>query len=67
MSEIKTELLFQITLDVLRISDLGNTPFGHRRIIEIAGGSFEGPKLRGRAMPGAIGKVGRDRGLRGLG
>lgn len=52
MSEIKTELLFQITLDVLRISDLGNTPFGHRRIIEIAGGSFEGPKMRGRAMPG---------------
>jgi hypothetical protein len=52
MSEIKTELLFQITLDVLRISDLGNTPFGHRRIIEIEGGSFEGPKMRGRAMPG---------------
>ena len=52
MREIKTELLFQITLDVLRISDLGNTPFGHRRIIEIAGGSFEGPKMRGRAMPG---------------
>ena len=52
MNEIKTELLFQMTLDVLRVSDLGNTPFGHRRIIEIAGGAFEGPKLRGRALPG---------------
>ena len=52
MNEIKTELLFQMTLDVLRVTDLGDTPFGHRRIIEIAGGSFEGPKLRGRALPG---------------
>ena len=52
MDKIETELLFQVTFEVGRISELGDTPFGHRRIIEITGGTFEGPKLRGRAVPG---------------
>ena len=52
MNRIETELLFQVTFEVGRVSELGDTPFGHRRIIEIAGGAFEGPKLRGRALPG---------------
>ena len=52
MNKIETGFLFQMSLDVLRITDLGDTPFGHRRIVEIAGGTFEGPKLRGRVLPG---------------
>ena len=52
MSAIETEFLFQVTFDVGRITDLGNTPLGNRRIAEIAGGVFEGPRLRGRVLPG---------------
>lgn len=51
MSDIATEFLFRATFDVPRIVDLGATPFGHRRIAEVAGGTFEGPKLKGRALP----------------
>ncbi|HZD26208.1 MAG TPA: DUF3237 domain-containing protein [Alphaproteobacteria bacterium] len=52
MSGIETEFLFQARLEVPRINDLGATPFGHRRIAEVSGGTFEGPKLKGRALPG---------------
>jgi hypothetical protein len=32
--------------------DLGRTHYGHRRIIPISGGRFEGPRLKGRILPG---------------
>jgi hypothetical protein len=34
------------------ILDLGRTPYGERRVIHILGGRFEGPRLRGRIVPG---------------
>ena len=52
MPEIKTEFLFKITLEVPPLLDLGDTPYGRRRIARIAGGSFEGPKLKGEVLPG---------------
>ncbi len=52
MPEIKTEFLFKITLEVPPLLDLGETPYGRRRIARIAGGSFEGPKLKGEVLPG---------------
>ena len=52
MPEIKTEFLFKIALEVPPVLDLGATPFGHRRIARIAGGMFEGPKLKGTVLPG---------------
>jgi len=52
MPEIKTELLFKITLQVPPILDLGETPYGRRRIARVAGGTFEGPKLKGRVLDG---------------
>jgi Protein of unknown function (DUF3237) len=51
MPEIKTEFLFSITLDVPPILDVGVTPYGARRIAQVAGGRFEGPKLNGRVLP----------------
>jgi hypothetical protein len=50
--EIKTEFLFKITLEVPSIVNLGETPYGGRRIAQIAAGVFEGPKLKGRTLPG---------------
>lgn len=52
MAEIETEMLFRATLDVASVHDLGATPFGARRIAEVTGGSFEGPRMRGRVMGG---------------
>jgi Protein of unknown function (DUF3237) len=52
MPEIKTEPLFKMTLEVPSLVDLGETPYGRRRIARVAGGSFEGPKLKGRALDG---------------
>lgn len=52
MAQIETELLFRATLEVPRLHDLGATPFGARRIAEVSGGSFEGPRMRGRVLGG---------------
>ena len=32
-------------------ADLGATPAGHRLIVDVTGGSFEGARLRGRVLP----------------
>ncbi len=55
MSEIQTEFLFELVAELVTIRDLGQTPMGNRRIAELAGGTFEGPKLRGRILPAAGG------------
>ena len=54
MPEIKTEFLFTITLEV-HVFDLGDTPYGGRRIARVGTGSFEGPKLKGTVLPGGSG------------
>jgi len=54
MPEIKTEFLFTIALDV-QVFNLGDTPYGSRRIARFDTGSFEGPKLRGTVLPGGGG------------
>ena len=54
MPEIKTEFLFTIALEV-EVSNLGDTPYGSRRIFRLNTGSFEGPKLKGMVLPGGGG------------
>ena len=51
MPGIKTEFLFTIALEV-EVSNLGDTPYGSRRIFRLDTGSFEGPKLKGTVLPG---------------
>ena len=48
---IQTRPLFEIWLSVPQIIDLGDTPLGRRRIAVVAGGTFEGERLRGTVMP----------------
>ena len=50
MIELEPLMNVKVTLDPVR--DLGDTPLGRRRIIGITGGSFEGPRLSGRILPG---------------
>ena len=52
MPEIKTELLFKVALEVPPPLDLGETPYGRRRIARVVGGTFEGPKMKGRVLDG---------------
>lgn len=47
-----TEPIFAIHAELAAIMNLGRTPYGERRIIDISGGSVRGIKLNGRILPG---------------
>ena len=48
--KLEYELLYKIELIVDTEIDLGNTPLGPRVIAHITGGTFEGPKLKGKVL-----------------
>lgn len=48
---IQTRELFQLTLSVPSVVDLGPTPKGIRKIAIVSGGQFEGERLRGKVHP----------------
>ena len=54
MSEptLRSAHLFTLTLDVdPNFTDVGDTPYGHRRIATVKGGRFEGEELKGTVLP----------------
>ena len=52
---IETRPLFQIRLHVPQVLDIGDTPLGRRRIAAVAGGEFEGERLRGTVVAAPAG------------
>jgi hypothetical protein len=46
------QLLYTSSVEVETPLELGKSPYGERRIINIKGGAFSGPKLSGRVLPG---------------
>ena len=48
----KLEFAFTASITLGIVQDLGATPHGHRRIIPITGGTFEGPAIKGTVEPG---------------
>jgi hypothetical protein len=52
MISLRSELLFTLTGRVSPPQEIGASPSGQRRIIPVEGGEFEGPKLRGKVLPG---------------
>jgi hypothetical protein len=48
----KLEFAFEVRADVADPMVLGELPAGTRRIIPILGGVFQGPKLKGKLLPG---------------
>jgi hypothetical protein len=54
LTELRTELLFTAFIEVAATIDLGPSPLGERRMVPITGGTFEGPKMKGRIVPGGI-------------
>ncbi|MBW2422363.1 MAG: DUF3237 domain-containing protein [Deltaproteobacteria bacterium] len=51
MSSIETTHLFDVEFKLGDINAVGNTPYGNRVIGNLAGGAFEGPRLRGTVLP----------------
>jgi len=52
VGEIATAHLFDIVVDLQPKLDFGGGPLGRRILFGSAGGSFEGPELRGEVLPG---------------
>jgi hypothetical protein len=44
--------IFTVHAELANILQLGQTPVGERRIINILGGQVEGPRLKGQILPG---------------
>jgi hypothetical protein len=49
---VASRLLMTLQVVVTPPQELGAVPHGDRAIAPVAGGTFEGPRLRGRALPG---------------
>ena len=52
MSLVSEKPILTVRAELAGIQKLGATPYGERRIINILGGSVEGPRLKGRILPG---------------
>lgn len=52
LAELRTEHLFDIVIDLAPRLTIGDGPVGRRILFGAAGGSFEGPRLRGDVLPG---------------
>ena len=52
MSLLSEKPIFTIRAELAGILKLGQTPYGERRIINILGGSVEGPRIKGKILPG---------------
>lgn len=48
----KAEFVYEAVVDIAPTVPLGDSPLGERRIVPITGGTFEGPSIRGRVLPG---------------
>lgn len=49
---ISPQPIFHVRCEVANILDLGDAPFGHRRVVNLLGGTVSGAKLNGRILPG---------------
>lgn len=52
ISDIKTDLLFDIVVDLNPRLGIGDGPYGRRTLFGAAGGTFEGARLRGDVLAG---------------
>ncbi|HEV1999354.1 MAG TPA: DUF3237 domain-containing protein [Xanthobacteraceae bacterium] len=57
------EYLFALVADVGEVVSLGLGPLGERRVVDILGGHFEGPRLRGKVLGGQDWQIARSDGV----
>ena len=48
----RLEFLCALSVDVGEMLSMGQAPLGERRVVQILGGTFEGPQLRGQVLGG---------------
>jgi len=48
------ELVFDATFDLGDTHDVGATQYGHRRVVDVRGGSLTGPKLKASVLTGGL-------------
>ena len=58
--------IFTIHAELADIRHFGATPYGERRVIDILGGRVDGPRLKGRILPGADWQIVRPDGVTDL-
>ncbi|MEU7887773.1 DUF3237 domain-containing protein [Microbispora bryophytorum] len=49
---VNLEPLATFRVDLDPMLDLGDSQWGHRRVVNIVGGAFDGPRLSGTVLPG---------------
>ena len=49
--KLEFELLYKVDISVETGTELGKTPLGQRIVYSVKGGTFEGPKLKGKVRP----------------
>jgi hypothetical protein len=49
---ISREPIFSVRAELADILDVGAAPFGHRRVVNILGGTVTGARMTGRVLPG---------------
>jgi hypothetical protein len=52
MEQPALEFCFRISVDVGGIQEVGKTAKGIRKVVPITGGTFEGPTIKGKVVPG---------------
>lgn len=63
MNPLQFEFLFTLVAVVGEIVSMGPAPLGERRVVQITGGSFEGPAMRGEVLGGADWQIVRTDGV----
>lgn len=53
MKQLASRHLLTLSIELHPIYDLGHTPVGHRRVVPVCGGKFDGERLRGDILPHA--------------
>lgn len=48
----RLEFLCTLSVEVGEVLSMGSAPLGERRVVQILGGTFEGPHLRGQVLSG---------------
>jgi hypothetical protein len=51
VNSLQSRPLFEISIDLHPIQEIGSTPAGHRRVIPVSGGRFNGERLNGTVLP----------------
>ena len=53
-SKLRLEYLMTFHADLVQPVDIGQTAVGHRQVLSTSGGTFTGPKLQGKILPGPV-------------